>query len=65
MSIEKMNQKQGPQKSTPIWESVNLLFSNAPLRTSYPFSGALQWRVVCELLLVYPIAVLHDFRFCD
>ena len=59
MSIENMKQKQDPQKSKPIWEAVIRHLSDVPLLTSYPFSGALQWRVVCEPLLVCPIVVLH------
>ena len=59
MSIEKMKQKQGPQKTKPIWEAFSWLFSIVLLRTPYPLSGALQWRVVCEPLLVCPIVVLH------
>jgi hypothetical protein len=59
MSIEKMEQKQGPQNTKPIRESVNWLFSIVLLRTPNPLSGALQWRVVCEPLLVCPIVVLH------
>ena len=59
MSIEKMEQKQGPQKFKPIWEAVSRHFPIVLLRTPYPLSGALQWRVVCEPLLVCPIVVLH------
>ncbi len=53
-----MKQKQGPQKSKPIWEAVSSHFPIVLLRTPYSLSGALRWRVMCEPLLC-PIVVLH------